>query len=373
MDGTILHGWTTHLSNGGAPMTTRIDALDTPFAAIDLDIVERNLERAQRYFDGHDLALRPHIKTHKIPEMARRQVELGARGITCQKIGEAEVMADAGIADILLTFNIVGAIKLRRLVDLASRTSLAVVADSRDVAAGPSAAMAEAGLTLTVLVECDTGLKRCGVQTPEQAALLAREIDRLPGLAFGGLMTYPPRAQIGVTRHWLGDAVAAIRAMQLEVPVVSVGGTPDMYRAHEIDVSTEHRPGTYIYSDRYMAAHGVGTLADCALRIVATVVSRPTADRAIIDAGSKSFSADPMGLEGYGAVLEHPDADLAQLSEEHGHLDLSRCRDKPSIGDRLTIIPNHACAVSNLHDRIHGLQGDRLERIFEVKARGRVQ
>jgi len=149
-------------------MTTRIDALDTPFAAIDLDIVERNLARAQRYFDEHKLALRPHIKTHKIPELARRQVELGASGITCQKIGEAEVMADAGIADILLTFNIVGPLKLRRLVELARRIRLSVVADSREVAAGLSAAMAEAGLTLTVLVECDTGLKRCGVQTPEQ-------------------------------------------------------------------------------------------------------------------------------------------------------------------------------------------------------------
>jgi len=354
-------------------MTTRIDALDTPFAAIDLDIVERNLARAQRYFDEHKLALRPHIKTHKIPELARRQVELGARGITCQKIGEAEVMADAGIADILLTFNIVGPLKLSRLVDLAGRVRLSVVADSREVAAGLSAAMAEAGLALTVLVECDTGAKRCGVQTPDEAALLARAIDRLPGLAFGGLMTYPPKAQIEITRRWLAEAVAAIRAMQLEVPAVSVGGTPDMYRAHEIDLSTEHRPGTYIYSDRYMAAHGVGTLADCALRIVATVVSRPTADRAIIDAGSKSFSSDPMGLEGYGAILEHPEAALAQLSEEHGHLDLSRCRDKPRVGDRLTIIPNHACAVSNLHDRVHGVTGDRLERIFEVKARGRVQ
>ncbi len=266
-------------------MTTRIDALDTPFAAIDLDIVERNLARAQRYFDEHKLALRPHVKTHKIPELARRQVELGARGITCQKIGEAEVMADAGIADILLTFNIVGPLKLRRLVDLARRVRLSVVADSREVAAGLS----------------------------------------------------------------------------------------EMYRAHEIDLSTEHRPGTYIYSDRYMAAHGVGTLADCALRIVATVVSRPTADRAIIDAGSKSFSSDPMGLAGHGAILEHPEAALAQLSEEHGHLDLSRCRDKPRVGDRLTIIPNHACAVSNLHDRVHGVTGDRLERTFEVKARGRVQ
>ena len=186
-------------------------------------------------------------------------------------------------------------------------------------------------------------------------------------------MTYPPKGQIDVTRRWLADAVAAIRAMQLEVPVISTGGTPEMYRAHEIGLSTEHRPGTYIYSDRYMAAHGVGTLADCALRIVATVVSRPTADRAIIDAGSKSFSSDPMGLEGYGAILEHPEAALAQLSEEHGHLDLSRCRDKPKVGDRLTIIPNHACAVSNLHDRVHGITGDRLERTFEVKARGRVQ
>jgi len=350
-----------------------IDDLDTPAVIVDLDAVERNLTRAQDYCSRHGLALRPHVKTHKIPEFARRQIELGAVGITCQKLGEAEVMADAGIADILITYNIVGAVKLSRLVALARRASLTLVFDSREAAEGVSSAIAGAGLEIGAMVECDTGAGRCGAQSPAEAAALAAVIARLPGLRFRGLMTYAPKGSTGRTSAWLAEAIAACEKSGLAVEIVSTGGTPDLYRAREVGAATEHRPGTYIYSDRYMVAHGVGTLEDCAIRVVATVVSRPTAERAIVDAGSKTLSSDPMGLEGFGAILEYPQSALPAMSEEHGHLDVSRSNARPRIGDRVTIIPNHACAVSNLHDRVYGVRGDRVERVIAVAARGRVQ
>jgi D-serine deaminase-like pyridoxal phosphate-dependent protein len=350
-----------------------IDDLDTPCVTIDLDAVERNLARAQDYCRRSGLALRPHIKTHKIPELARRQVELGAIGIACQKLGEAEVMADAGIDDILITYNIVGSQKQGRLAALARRARLTLVFDSGEAAVGVSTALSAVNLGVGAMVECDTGAGRCGVQSPAAAADLAAAVSQLPGLGFRGLMTYAPKGTTAATSAWLTEAVAACERKGLSVETVSTGGTPDLYRAREVVPATEHRPGTYIYSDRYMVTHGVGTLEDCAIRIVATIVSRPTAGRAILDAGSKTLSSDPMGLEGYGQILEYPKATLPAMSEEHGHLDVAACNARPMIGERVTIIPNHACAVSNLHDVVYGVRGDRVERAFAVAARGKVQ
>jgi D-serine deaminase-like pyridoxal phosphate-dependent protein len=353
-------------------MPWKIDDLDTPSVLIDLDRVEANLRRAQDYADAHGLRLRPHIKTHKIPDLARRQVELGAIGITCQKLGEAEAMADGGIRDILLTFNLLGRAKLQRLVALARRVRLSVTLDNAVVASELDAAMREAGLVLPVLIECDTGGERCGVQTPEEAVELARLVAALKGVRLEGLMTYPARGQTEVTAAWLGEAVAGLKAAGVEPGVVSTGGTPDLYRAHEVTVATEHRPGTYIYHDRDQARASLG-LEACAMSILATVVSRPTDGRAILDAGSKTFSSDSLGLDGFGLITDYPLAVLAKFSEEHGHVDCSASNARPRIGERVTIIPNHACAVTNLHDVVYGVRGDRVERVFKVEARGRVQ
>lgn len=353
-------------------MPWTIDDLDTPAVLIDLDRVESNLQRAQSYATAHGLRLRPHIKTHKIPAFARRQVALGAVGITCQKLGEAEAMADGGIEDILLTFNLLGRAKLQRLVALAHRVRLSVTLDNAVVAGEIDAAMREAGLVLPVLIECDTGGERCGVQTPDEAVELACLLAGLSGLQFEGLMTYPARGQTPVTAAWLAEAVAALGRAGLEARVVSTGGTPDLFRAHEVGSATEHRPGTYIYLDRDQAREH-GTLDDCAMRILATVVSRPTDGRAILDTGSKTFSSDTLGLEGYGLILEYPQLVLAKFSEEHGHVDCTASNARPRIGERVSIIPNHACAVTNLHDKVYGVRGDRVERVFEVAARGKVQ
>ncbi len=350
-----------------------VQDLDTPSAVVDLDVMENNLRRCQTYLDRHGLRLRPHIKTHKIPEFAHRQLQLGAKGINCQKLGEAEVMADAGISDILLTYNLLGRAKLDRLVALARRADMKVVGDSMEVVEGLSDAMMRAGLTLTVLVECDTGAERCGVTTPQAALELAQAIDRAPGLAFRGLMTYPPKNSVAKTNAWLTEAVELCRRSGLSVEIVSNGGTPDLYSAHEVTAATEHRPGTYIYSDRYhVEAQRFGALGDCALTVQARVVSHAAPDRCVIDAGSKSLSSDLLGLQGYGRILEHPDWEIYALSEEHGHVRAPSGAEAPKVGERVTIVPNHVCVVTNLYDRIYAARQGRVETFYEVAARGKV-
>lgn len=353
-------------------MSLTIDALETPCVLIDLDKAEANLKRAQDYADAHGVHLRPHIKTHKLPSFARRQVELGAIGITCQKLGEAEVMADAGIEDIFLPYNLMGEEKLHRLRRLAERVKLAVTADSAYTVDGYGRTFADAAAPLTVLVECDTGMGRCGVQTPEEAVALARHIAATPGLSFGGLMTYPAMGKPGETRAWFERAIAALTEAGLPPRIISTGGTPDLWHAHETPFATEYRPGTYIYLDRFQAGKGVGTIDDCALTVLTTVVSRPNENRAVVDAGSKALTSDLLGLSGFGTVLGYPDAVVAGLSEEHGTIDLSASAKKPQIGERVRILPNHACPVSNLFDRVHLVSGDHVVRTEIVEARGRV-
>ena len=351
---------------------TDISELDTPAVLIDLDRVEANLRRVQDYADGHGLKLRPHIKTHKLPRFAKRAIELGAVGITVQKLGEAEVMADAGITEIFLPYNIIGAAKLARLKALAGRVNISVTADSAETVEGLSATFAGSAKPLTVLVECDTGMGRCGVQTPAAAVALAEKVANSPGLHFGGLMTYPAAGQVEANAAWLGAAKVALASAGLPAEIVSNGGTPDIWRAHEVKAATEHRPGTYIYLDRYQVAKGVGGFEDCALTVLATVVSRPTEDRAIIDAGSKSLTSDLLGMTGFGLIEAYPEAVIVGLSEEHGTIDLSNCTTKPRIGDKLRIIPNHACVVSNLFDTVTLISGDAVVETVKVDARGRV-
>src|SRR3954453_22984188 len=291
-----------------------LSELDTPVLTADLDAVERNIARMQGYCDEHGIALRPHIKTHKLPELARRQLEAGARGITCQKLGEAEVMADAGIDDILISFPLVGEAKAERLPALAERITVSTVGDSAAVAEGLSPALERHGVEVGFLVECDTGNGRTGVQTPEAAADPAALVDRLPGLRFAGLMTYPTPPE---SAAWLDAARRLIAERGLTVERVSVGGTPTAFATHAVAGITELRPGTYIYGDRACIADGSVPLEDCALRVIATVVSRPTPERAILDAGSKTLTSDlAVGASGHGLLVEHPEAEVYKLNEE---------------------------------------------------------
>lgn len=343
--------------------------LDTPAVLIDIDRVEANLQRAQAHATAQGYALRPHIKTHKLPRFAKRQVELGAVGITAQKLGEAEVMADAGITDIFLPYNILGPKKLARLKALNERVTLSVTADSPDTLFGYATTFTP-DHPLTVLIECDTGGGRCGVQTPAQALALARQIGLAPGLRFGGLMTYPPLHGVEKFNLWLSEAVALLQQAGIAVPRVSSGNSPDMWAPATAPV-TERRPGTYIYYDRLQVKEKVASLDDCALTVLVTVVSRPTATRVVIDAGSKSLTSDVLGLEGFGLVMG-TDLTVKGLSEEHGVIELPVASDWPRIGERLRIIPNHACVISNLFDSVTLISGAEVREVVPVAARGRV-
>ena len=347
-----------------------LDDLETPVPVVDVDRLENNIARLQTYLDEHKIANRPHIKTHKIPAIAKMQMDAGAVGITCQKVSEAEVMADAGFDDIFIPYNIVGESKLKRLMSLASRVQISVTVDSAFTVRGLSEAAQQAGLTLTVLIECDTGAHRCGVQSPQEAAELARLIDKLPNLHFGGLMTYPTNEHLD---RFVRETRSLIKGDGLQLERVSGGGTPCMWEAHTHPELTEHRAGIYVYGDRLTLRSGAVTLDTCALRVYTTVVSRPTLERGILDAGSKSLSSDLHGLDGYGYICEYPDAKIHALSEEHGHVDFSACTRKPEIGERVSIIPNHCCTVTSLFDEVLGVRGDKVDVTWQVVARGTVR
>ena len=347
--------------------------VETPAVQIDNERAEAKVRKFQEYCNEHRLTVRPHIKTHNIPDLARLQMAAGAVGINCQKIGEAEIMAGQGLDDILITFNIVGQSKLQRLKALSETVSnLAVTADSGQVARGLSSTFADAGKPLSVLVECDTGGHRCGRQSPQEAFALAQQIDSLPGLRFAGLMTYPAPGGAEAVQAFISETVGLLEEAGMTCPTVSVGGTPDMWRAHRVPAATEHRPGTYIYFDRSMVARGTCAEADCAMTVLATIVSTPAPGRAIIDAGSKILSSDLLGLEGHGHIVGRPDVSIAKLSEEHGHLEYPAGGEPLTIGEQLRIIPNHACVVSNLVDEVHFVKAGRVERTVPVSARGKV-
>jgi D-serine deaminase-like pyridoxal phosphate-dependent protein len=348
-----------------------LDQFETPVLTADFDAVERNIAAMQAYCDEQGLALRPHIKTHKLPQIARLQLEAGACGITCQKLGEAEVFADAGFDDILISFPLIGEAKAERLAALARRAKMSVVGDSANVAECLAGVLANEGLEVDFLVECDTGFARTGVQSPRAAAELATLVTSLDGLRFAGLMTYPTLPESG---RWLRAAREAIEREGLRVERISGGGTPTARRTHEIGEVNEVRVGTYAYGDRACIANGSVTLEDCALRVIATVVSRPTRERAILDAGSKTLTSDPaVGVTGHGLLVEHLDAEVYALNEEHGYVNVSRCERPPEVGDRVTVIPNHACATANMHDEVVVHHSGEVIATLPTAARGKVR
>jgi D-serine deaminase-like pyridoxal phosphate-dependent protein len=342
--------------------------IETPAAVVDADGLERNLARWQEHCDRHGLANRPHVKTHRCVQIARRQLSLGAVGITCQKLSEAEVMADEGCSDILVAFNIVGASKLERLRGLLQRAALTVSVDDAKLLPGLSEAATAGSRELGVLVDCDTGLGRTGVQEPEAAADLAIAVERHEGLRFDGFLTYPsPKG----ARRFLAAAVEGARRRGLRPAIVSAGGTPSMWESGTLRPTvTEYRVGTYAFHDRSTVGAGAAALDDVALTVHATVVSRPTPDRAILDAGSKALTSDPGPDAGFGLVLEAPHSVIVKLNEEHAYVAVSR-EDDLELGQRVRIVPNHACVVVNLFDELVVTRNGRVHATWRVDARGR--
>lgn len=351
----------------------KLAEISTPAVIVDLALARRNIEQFQAYLTGHGLNGRPHIKTHKLPPMAEFQLDVGAVGITCQKVSEAEAMVagSAHIRDVLITYNILGAGKLAHLKALAAQVDLAVVADNAVTVDGLAQAFAAEGKALRVLVECNTGADRCGVADPKAALNLAQRIDRAPGLAFGGLMTYPPKGAAVAVQAFMTEARSLIEAAGMEVATISSGGTPDMWKAHEAPVVTEYRAGTYVYNDRSLVLRGVCGWDDCALTVRATVVSVPAENRAVVDAGSKALTSDLLGLSGYGHVLGRDDIAIDQLSEEHGRL-VSQGPIGLKVGDAVSIVPNHACVVTNMVDEVYVRTGEDAYEAWPVAARGKI-
>ena len=327
----------------------------TPVAVVDEEIVERNLARMAKLAADHNVKLRPHAKTHKSSHMAKRQMAHGAVGLTCATFTEAEVFADAGVDDLLIAHPPVGRPKLERLSALASRVKrLAVSLD--DV--GVARCLPE---SVEVLWEVDTGQHRIGTLPGEPTAQGVRELVKAIGVGrFRGLITHAGFVYSATNqeeRHRAADqesdgllmTAELLRHDGIEVRELSVGSTPTAGLALRGGI-TEMRPGTYIYGDANQVALGSQALEDCALAVVATVVATPAPDRAVADAGSKALSADLQvaGLSGYGMVVGHPDLRVTRLSEEHTIISANG-RTGLTIGDRLVIIPAHACTVANLH------------------------
>jgi D-serine deaminase-like pyridoxal phosphate-dependent protein len=281
-------------------------------------------------------------------------------------------MAAHGLDDILITYNIISEIKLARLLSLSTKVHrLIVTADSDFTVQGLSATFAHAPKPLEVLVECDTGGQRCGVQTPDEALELAQKISVMPGLVFSGLMTYPANGGTAAVQNFMTKVEGSLQALGISCKTITSGGSPDMWKAHEASIVTEYRVGTYVYNDRSLVAGKTCGWDDCALSVLTTVVSVPAPGRAIIDAGSKALSSDLMGLDGYGQIVGHPEVRIVKLSEEHGHLEYHSGVRPLQVGQRVRVIPNHACVVSNLFDEVAFTRNGKIEKIVPVDARGR--
>src|SRR5690606_28185601 len=301
-----------------AMTTLSIHDLETPSVLIDLDRMERNIRNMQARCDALGLAFRPHIKTHKIPDIARRQLEAGAVGIACQKVSEAEIFAGEGFHDIQIPYNILGERKTARLAALALHNRVTVSADHPTVIAGLSAAAAARDMTIRVMVDLETDIQRTGAPV-ERAVELAKQIDADPHLHFAGLLVYPSNATI---RPALQEVLARLEQAGIGVESVSGGGTGAALQAHEVPELTELRVGTYVFYDWTSVVKGWTTLDDCAMRVRATVVSRPSETRAILDSGSKTLTSDTID-GGYGHIVEYPEARIYQLNEEHAYVDVS--------------------------------------------------
>jgi D-serine deaminase-like pyridoxal phosphate-dependent protein len=360
-----------------------VEDLPTPAILVDLDVLERNIARQAERARAAGVRLRPHAKTHKCPEIARLQLAAGAAGISLAKTSEAEVFAAEGFDDIFIAYPVVGAGKAERLLALSDRLRLAVGTDSVEGARALGRVFHAAGKSLDVLLKIDVGYHRIGV-LPENASKIARALVDLPGISLRGVFTHEgqvyqaetPAAVAAIGMHegeTLVSTAAALKGAGLSVAEISVGSTPSARHAMQVSGVTECRPGNYVFHDASQVALGTCAPEDCAMTVLATVVSVPASDRAVLDAGSKTLSSDVLRPrpDGHGLLLGTRSR-LRSLSEEHGVL---RVEDGDSfrVGERVRILPNHACVVSNLHDRLYGVRAGRVETEFRISARGRIE
>jgi D-serine deaminase-like pyridoxal phosphate-dependent protein len=361
----------------GRQVGRALSEVETPVAVIDLDRLEANLTELQSYVDAHGIELWPHTKTHKSPEIGRRQLELGARGLTVAKTGEAEVFQEAGAPAILVHYPPFGTDKWERLADLvASGVELTVAVDSVAPAAGLAEALARRGLEASLLVELDVGLHRTGQTTAGGALAVAQELSRLPAVEVAGISCYPGhcrpedptlRARLNAVDELLRETRDVFHASGLRCDRISGGSTPTRFHTHETCVN-ELRSGTYALLDR-----NDGPDERCALWVEVTVVSDAVPGQVVVDAGSKTFTSDPHPDGGHGSILGRPGVELVRLNEEHGYVDVHALDEPPAVGDHLQIVPNHACGCMNLHDGVLAVRDGVVDHVIGVAARGLVR
>lgn len=352
---------------------------------IDLDILEHNIKQTAELTKHAGVKLRPHFKTHKSVWIARKQIEYGACGLTVAKLGEAEVLADAGIEDILIAFPLVGEAKLGRLRVLIDRgINVTVSTDHADVAASISQLGESLNRRIPLYIDVNTGLNRCGGEPGEETAALIRHIEKMPGIEVHGLMTHGGHAYAKKTLSELRQVAAdevdglvqtkeLLEQSGIHIPEISVGSTPTSKFIAEQTGATETRPGAYVFGDISQLEIGSISMDELAMSILATVVGTPRTGTVIIDAGSKTFSSDTNPHRpGYGFLRSDPSVYIERLSEEHGIVKVPEGV-RFSIGDRLEFIPNHCCTVTNMHNTLQGVRNGKVERQITVDARGRIQ
>jgi D-serine deaminase-like pyridoxal phosphate-dependent protein len=356
--------------------------LETPAPLVDLDRLERNLNRVAEYTTRHRLALRPHIKTHKSPLIASMQLKRGAAGVTCATPREAEAMSEV-CEDILVAYPPIGPPRLRRLLALPPRARLTVALDSAEAIEQLAIAADRAGRRPRVLVEADLGMHRVGATTTADVVALARLVTERPALEYAGLAFYPGHVREPVSEQarqlaelsaGIDAFVSALHDAGLPPATVSGGSTPTLFSSHTLAGVTEIRPGTYVFNDRSTAEVGACNWDDCALTVLATVVSTAVPGQAVVDAGSKALGREPLratGGNGFGVLLDRPDVYVRAMSEEHGTLELHGSAWTPKVGEQVRIIPNHVCIVVHLNDVMYGVRGEAVEMTWPVAARGR--
>ena len=363
-----------------ASLGQRLEEVDTPALIVDLDAFERNLRSLADAVAGRGVRVRAHAKTHKCPEIARRQVAAGAVGVCCQKVSEAEAMVEGGIADVLVSNEVVGAPKLARLAELATRARIGVCVDDAANVRDVSVAARRSGATLDVYVEIDVGARRCGVAPGEAALGLAREIAGAPGLRFAGLQAYhgaaqhlrtmaERRAAIEFAAQAARDTRALIESAGIACPTVTGGGSGTFAFEIESRAYDEIQPGSYVFMDAdYAKNEWAAPLPrfEHALFVLATVMSRPAAGRAVLDAGLKASSVD----SGLPTVWQRPGLRYARASDEHGVLELEAGATAPALGAKMLLVPGHCDPTVNLYDWYVCLRGGKVEALWPITARG---
>jgi D-serine deaminase-like pyridoxal phosphate-dependent protein len=359
--------------------------LDTPTPLVDVDRMEANLRTAAGYCRDHNLAYRPHAKTHKSSVLARKQLNAGAVGVTVATPQEAQVMAWE-VDDILVAYPFMARGKLATILSLPERVRLSFALDSAPALQHLGKAARERDREVGALVEVDVGLKRVGVTSLDDALRLVRETADTPGVHYEGILFYPghirmPSADqtqaIQTLSSQLVNLLEALEGAGLAPPVVSGGSTPTFFRSHQITGTTEVRAGTGIFNDRTTALLDGCAWTDCAYSVLATVVSTAIPGQAVVDAGSKALAKegvngslpDPSAAAGFGCVLDRPELRVTALSEEHGIIDVGESDWRPRIGELVRIVPNHVCVSVNLFAHLWQIRGDEVVGSWEVEAR----